>query len=262
MKIWRSCALVALLFQAAAAIPWLGLSIQSLALDSGRIALEIKGVHPESGARVAGLQPGDRIISFDNTLLTNLDMVKRRLGISHSGQVVRLGIERGKKRLVVPVKLTERPDDASVLTGSLLGSRAPQLTKNFYANADAVKKQPLATVVDFWATWCRPCRQTQTVLADLYERLGSNGLEIIGVSTEAAGVLKDYQQYRPSRYPMFRDADQSQSRRYGIQAVPTLLLLDHQGYIQKIYQGVPDPRQLEHDIRKVMGSAPAPRGAP
>lgn len=242
------------------ATPWLGLSFQSVPLDSGKIALDIKGVHPESGARVAGLLPGDRVIAIENQPLTSIDGVKRRLGISHEGQQLRLTVLRGKKKLMIPVKLTERPDDISVLTGSVLGSRASQLSKHFYANADVRKTQPAATLVDFWATWCGPCRKTMPIVEDLYNRLGPKGLEVIGVSTEALNVLNDFQKKQKAAYPLYRDADQFQSRRYGIQAIPTILLLDYQGYIQRVYQGVPSAAQLERDVRAVMNASPALRG--
>ena len=238
------------------AVPWLGLSFTTVPLDSGRIALQVKGVHPESGARLAGIMPGDMVVALENMQLTSIDVVKRRLGISHEGQILRLTVLRKQQRLILPVKLTERPDDASALTGSILGSRAELLAKHFYANADARKERPKATLVDFWATWCGPCRAAMPILEDLYARLGPQGLEVVGVSTEALSVLQDFQQMRKAAYPLYRDADQSQSRRYGIQAVPTLLLLDHQGYIQRVFSGVPNAQALEREVKAVMQSAP------
>lgn len=235
---------------------WLGFSFVTTPLDSGRIALTIKGVHPESGARQAGLQPGDQVIALEKQPIHSLELLKRRLGISHPGQTLRITIVRGKQKLHVPVKLTPRPDNISQLTGSVLGSRAQQLSKHFYANQERLLQAPKATLLDFWATWCGPCRQTLPILDALYKNLGPEGLEIIGISTESQNVLNAFQQKKQSPYPLYRDADQSQSRRYGIQAIPTLLLLDHQGYIQRVYQGTPHKSQLERDIRAIMNGAP------
>lgn len=256
LRMFRMAAgLLAAMAVSAMAAPWLGLSFQVVPLDSGKIALDVKGVHPESGARLAGLQPGDRVIALENQSLTSIDVLKRRLGISHDGQVLKLTLLRDNKKLTVSVKLTERPDDVRELTGTVLGSRAAQLAKHFYANADSRRQAPKATIMDFWATWCGPCRSTLPILENLYRKLGAQGLEVIGVSTEAQGVLDDFQKMQKAPYPLYRDADQSQSRRYGIQAIPTLLLLDQQGYIQRVYQGVPNAAQLERDIRQVMGAA-------
>ena len=235
---------------------WLGFSFVTTPLDSGRIALTIKGVHPESGARLAGLQPGDQVVALENQPIHSLERLKRRLGISHPGQTLRITVMRGKQKLLVPVKLTPRPDNISQLTGSVLGNRAQQLSKHFYANQERLKQSPKATLLDFWATWCGPCRQTLPILDALYKKLGPEGLEIIGISTESQNVLDAFQQQKKSPYPLYRDADQSQSRRYGIQAIPTLLLLDHQGYIQRVYQGAPPKIQLEQDIRTIMNGAP------
>ena len=109
------------------------------------------------------------------------------------------------------------------------------------------------TLLDFWATWCGPCRQTLPIVGRLYEKLSSRGFEVIGVSTEQLSVLEQFYKEHPSPYPLYRDATQEMNRRYGISAIPTLMLLDENGYIQKVWPGVPSEKALEKAILEAMG---------
>jgi thiol-disulfide isomerase/thioredoxin len=233
------------------AAPWLGLTFKKISYKN-QIALEIKGVHPSSGGLSAGIAIGDKIISVDGTALTDVSVIQKRVVKAKVGDALKLGVDRAGKILSLNVKLTERPDDISSLTGSAIGSKAAAFGKNFYANAEKRQKKPKVTLLDFWATWCGPCRMTIPKLERLYEKLGKEGLEVIGVSSEAQGVLNDFYKEHPSPYPLYRDGDQGMWRRYGISAVPTLILLDGEGYILHVWSGVPNDAALEAAVRTAM----------
>ena len=158
-----------------------------------------------------------------------------------------------EKAKLLGIVLTERPDDMSSLTGSSIGSKALAFQQNFYRNGEKRKSKPKVTLLDFWATWCGPCRQTLPIVGRLYEKLSSRGFEVIGVSTEQLSVLEQFYKEHPSPYPLYRDATQEMNRRYGVSAIPTLMLLDENGYIQKVWPGVPSDKALEKAILEAMG---------
>ena len=158
-----------------------------------------------------------------------------------------------RKLIPLTVTLTERPDDISSLTGSAIGSKMAEFGKNFYKNGEKRKDAPKATLLDFWATWCGPCRQTLPVLEKIYNKYSSQGLEVIGISSEQTKpLLAFYKKQHASPYPLYRDADQGLWRRYGIHAVPTLMLLDSNGYIKRVWSGAPSFEMLEKLVLEVL----------
>jgi thiol-disulfide isomerase/thioredoxin len=169
------------------------------------------------------------------------------------GSKVGIEIFRDGKRIPLTVTLTERPDDISSLTGSAIGSKMAEFGKNFYKNGEKRKDAPKATLLDFWATWCGPCRQTLPVLEKIYNKYSSQGLEVIGISSEQTKpLLAFYKKQHASPYPLYRDADQGLWRRYGIHAVPTLMLLDSNGYIKRVWSGAPSFEMLEKLVLEVL----------
>ncbi|MBP5247843.1 MAG: redoxin domain-containing protein [Fibrobacter sp.] len=234
------------------ASPWLGLAFKQEPYKN-QIALNVAGVHPSSGALKANIQNGDLIVQINGKKITDMGVVKSELSTAKVGQKVLLEIVRNGKTQKVHVEMTERPDDISSLTGSSIGSKAVAFQKNFYRNGEKRKQKPKVTLLDFWATWCGPCRQTLPIVGRLYEKLSSRGFEVIGVSTEQLSVLEQFYKEHPSPYPLYRDATGEMNRHYGISAIPTLMLLDENGYIQKIWPGVPSEKALEKAIRDAMG---------
>jgi peroxiredoxin len=93
-------------------------------------------------------------------------------------------------------------------------------------------------VVNFWATWCGPCRQEMPQLDELYAKYRRAGLVLLGVSldhqkdraTEMAQTLK-------VAYPVLFDEQRNVSRSYGVDDLPVTLLIDRQGVVRFVSQG-------------------------
>ncbi len=251
-KIIRAICVLSFLSVSAFAGPWLGL-IYKKDLYENHLALRVSGVHPESGCLAAGVVSGDLVIGIDGKDLVNTAQLQNVLKNAKVGSHVAIEIFRDGKRIPLTVTLTERPDDISSLTGSAIGSKIAKFGDNFYKNAEKRQEAPKATLLDFWATWCGPCRQTLPVLEKMYNKYASQGLEVIGISSEQKNTLLSfYKKQHASPYPLYRDADQGLWRRYGIHAVPTLMLLDSNGYIKRVWSGAPSFEMLEKLVLEVM----------
>jgi thioredoxin len=209
-KIIRAICVLLLLSASAFAGPWLGL-IYKKSLYENHLALLVSGVHPESGCLSAGIVSGDLVIGFDGKDLVNVAQIQDVLKKAKVGSKVAIEIFRDGKRIPLKVTLTERPDDISSLTGSAIGSKMAEFGKNFYKNGEKRKDAPKATLLDFWATWCGPCKK----VAPLVEELASEyeGQAIVGkVNVE--------------------DEDDLASQ-FGIRNIPTILFIKNGEVVDK-----------------------------
>ncbi len=93
-------------------------------------------------------------------------------------------------------------------------------------------------LVDFWATWCGPCRAAMPALIELYDELHDEGFEVVGISLDQdKDALLKYIDENEIEWPNIFDADDSDSdrkalaERYGVNAIPTTFLLDKEGRV-------------------------------
>jgi thiol-disulfide isomerase/thioredoxin len=114
-------------------------------------------------------------------------------------------------------------------------------------------------VLDFWATWCGPCRMVVPKLDDLQARYGAQGLSVLGVSTEDAQDVASFAQRMSIRYTIGVDRRSETTRSYGVSSLPTVILIDKRGVVRDVDIGYDSSRdtRLEATIRSLL-SEPAP----
>jgi len=125
------------------------------------------------------------------------------------------------------------------------------------------------TLVNFWATWCLPCREEMPLIAKLVEAHRGNGLRAVGVAMEsggAAGVRKFLGQNRDLgvNYDILLGNDGVQEKFGGFESVPTTLLIDSSGVILKTYVGITSnfERIVGEEIAQRLGSSGGSQTAP
>lgn len=104
-------------------------------------------------------------------------------------------------------------------------------------------------VVDFWATWCPPCREGIPALIAIQDEFADQGVQVIGVSGDtSAQVVSDYYHEVGMNFPTVFEGANEASAQYNVHAFPTTLVVDREGKI--IFHGVG-----LHDIRAEVMSA-------
>lgn len=88
-------------------------------------------------------------------------------------------------------------------------------------------------LVDFWATWCGPCRDSIPKVVDLYRTRRERGFEVLGVSLDGSdSIVSSFGRDHRIPYPIGRPASETTVSEYGAEAIPTMVLVDRQGRIR------------------------------
>ena len=107
-------------------------------------------------------------------------------------------------------------------------------------------------IVNFWATWCAPCRAEMPELQDFYDDQHPKGLEIIAVDIqESAEQVIAYRQMLGINFPTVLDNDGTVTRQYLVRGVPTTFLIDAQGTIRDINIGPVNRKLLNEKLAKI-----------
>ena len=99
-------------------------------------------------------------------------------------------------------------------------------------NATLSSYKGKVVILNFWATWCPPCRAEMPSMEVLYQRLKSQGLELLAVDLgEDRETVQQFIQKGQYTFPVLLDESRSVSPKYGISAIPTSYILDREGKI-------------------------------
>ena len=96
------------------------------------------------------------------------------------------------------------------------------------------------TVIDFWATWCKPCIKSIPKLVELSDEFESNGVNFIGISIDGPRNLAKVKPFARSlgvKYPVLLDTDSAVMAKLGVQAVPSLLIVNSNDEIVYFHEG-------------------------
>jgi peroxiredoxin/YHS domain-containing protein len=113
-------------------------------------------------------------------------------------------------------------------------------------------------LLDFWATWCAPCRKAMPEMQALHDKYAARGFTVLGVSIDTGGPAK-VQKFVTSKkftYPMALDTDQTPTwERFQVKAIPAAFLVDRDGRIVAQWTGIPaESRELEAKIEALLAA--------
>lgn len=109
-------------------------------------------------------------------------------------------------------------------------------------------------VLDFWATWCPPCRAEIPGYTELQEKYGKEGLMIVGVSVDEGGpqVVKPFMAKMKINYPIVMGDDAVATAYGAAEAIPTTILIDRDGQIRHKKVGSEETSEYEKKILAVL----------
>ena len=109
--------------------------------------------------------------------------------------------------------------------------------------------------VDFWASWCGPCRLSFPWMNEMHAKYGSQGLEIIAINVDANPAdAKKFLDATPAKFRIAFDQKGATPKAYGVKAMPTSYLVDRQGALLAVHAGFSATKagELEAEIKKAL----------
>ncbi len=109
-------------------------------------------------------------------------------------------------------------------------------------------------VVNFWATWCPPCRAEIPGFVDLYKKYKNKGVEIVGISLDQNGwdAVNPFLQKNNINYPIVVGNEELSNSYGSIEAIPTTFIIDKKGYIAEHHVGYFEKEKLEKALKSLL----------
>jgi thiol-disulfide isomerase/thioredoxin len=224
--------------QPADARPWLGISMDSDTQSPGvRVGHVVRG----SPAEKAGLREGDRVLRVGGATVSRGADVVHTVTAHAVGETLDVAFTRAGRPQAARVTLAPFPPQDEMLRMDLVGAFAPAwkdvevVSGTFPASVGALRGR--VVLLDFWATWCAPCRVVIPKLDALQARYGAQGLSVLGVSTEDSADVATFTQHMAMRYGVGVDKHAQTTRSYGVVSLPTLIVIDKRGVVRDVAVG-------------------------
>lgn len=147
----------------------------------------------------------------------------------------------------------------SLSAAATVGAEAPPIQLKSLTTGQTMALSSLrgkVVLVDFWASWCVPCRKSLPMFNDLRARIGEDKFEIFAVNLDenfddAMGFLSKY----PVNYPVVWDQAQKTPESYQVMGMPSSYLVDQNGILRAVHKGFKeqDIGKYEGEIRRLLG---------
>lgn len=130
----------------------------------------------------------------------------------------------------------------------------PDLDGKTVKNTDFLGK---VVILDFWATWCPPCRMEIPHFVRLQSEYGDQGLQIVGLSLDAGGArdVRPFAEEYKINYTMLIAKDETAESYGGVVGIPTTFVIDRKGTIVKKFVGYTPPETFEEAIKPLLAAS-------
>ncbi len=254
---------------------WLGVTLEPATPDEQRElgvtrpVPRVAMVFPNSPAQKIGVQVGDYILSIDGVNVMSMQDMINRVSTKAPGTVAALMVQRAlnappEKLLAV---LDLRLEGRDLLKSNWVGKPLPGSTlisaqKDGSVAIGGPATQGKIVLLDYFATWCGPCRAVMPALERLQATYGKDGLMVVGVSSETVEVMRGFLTRTPLKYTVAVEPTGALQRTLMVSALPTLFFVSKDGTVRDVLLGSGHDRELENLVRNELGLAPLPPPAP
>ncbi len=109
-------------------------------------------------------------------------------------------------------------------------------------------------ILDFWATWCPPCRAEIPSFVELYKKYSQDGLVVVGVSVDEEGpsVVKPFIKRNKIEYPIVMADGKIEQAYGGVEAIPTTFIINREGKIVNKHVGLTSKEEFEKEIKPLL----------
>lgn len=147
--------------------------------------------------------------------------------------------------------------EAAPATGPRVGNLAPNFTLSDLngrrVTLNNVIRDNRATVVNFWATWCPPCRAEIPELISFYRRYSGQRVALLAVNLqENPGEVRQFARRQGMNFPVLTDTNGTVGNLYQVYALPTTFIIDQRGRIRSKIEGGTTLANLENQIRPLL----------
>ncbi|MGH7295711.1 MAG: peroxiredoxin family protein [Polyangiaceae bacterium] len=156
----------------------------------------------------------------------------------------------------------ESSGDSTPAKGGLVGEPAPDFTVAAVANGKGkVSLSDLrgkVVLVDFWGTFCEPCKKSFPKLEDLHTKYGASGLAIVGISedeSEDKQSIPAFAQNYGAKFTLGWDEDKAAAHSYRPPTMPSSFIIDKKGVVRYVHVGYHDGEEVEveKEIKGLLG---------
>jgi peroxiredoxin len=143
------------------------------------------------------------------------------------------------------------------LAANPTGAPAPPFTlaAKGGSNVSLAQYKGQVVMLNFWASWCGPCRQEMPLLESIYKKYNKLGFTLIGVNVEPdSNAANEWLKQTPVSFPILYDKDSKVSKMYDVAGMPSTVIIDRSGKVRVLHRGYKpgDENQYLDSIRTLV----------
>ena len=140
----------------------------------------------------------------------------------------------------------------------LLGSKGPDFSRKTVSGGGTVSFRSLkgkVAIVDFWATWCEPCKKSFPKLEALSVKYKDNGLEVVGISEDDdKDPIPSFASDLGAQFPLIWDENKSIASKWQPKSMPSTFVVDRNGIVRFVHLGYHDGEEadIEREVKSLL----------
>jgi thiol-disulfide isomerase/thioredoxin len=145
----------------------------------------------------------------------------------------------------------------NVIAAGEIGSRLPEFSVKDLQGREisSASLRGKVVLIDFWATWCQPCRKEMPGYQKLLDRYGSRGFAVVGFKFDTMPDMEDPDQFAKRigvRYPLAVAVNDLKQKFGGIEGLPTTMIYDRQGVLRENVVGFEYTDAIESKVKPLL----------